>query len=71
MKIFTIASPAPQSVLKTELAELFPNRIISEAPNSEGMEVCIMFDLNEMDIVMIENEIGTVLIASNNYNPKF
>jgi hypothetical protein len=35
------------------------------------MEVCIMFDLNEMDIVMIENEIGTVLIASNNYNPKF
>ena len=66
-KIYEIATPAPKSMLKEELEELFGDdyrNIVTEFNSPEGYESVLVFDLTKRDIALIEKNIGDVLIWS-------
>ena len=64
-KIHCIATPAPKSMLKDELEELFGDdyrNIVTEVEDDEGYESVLVFNLTKRDIKLIEDNIGDVLI---------
>ena len=64
-KIYQIATPAPQSMIKEELEELFGDdyrNIVTEFKEDEGYESVLMFNLSKSDIKKIEDNIADVLI---------
>jgi hypothetical protein len=66
-EIYEIATPAPKSMLKEELEELFGDdyrNIVTEFNSPEGLESVLMFNITKKDITKIENNIGDVLIYS-------
>jgi hypothetical protein len=62
MKLTTIATPFPRTILKRKLEKLFPKEIITECPNDEGFETCMMFNLTQEQHEMILENIGDVLV---------
>jgi hypothetical protein len=63
--IYEIATPAPKSILKEELEELFGDdyrNIITEFNSPESYESVLMFNISKLDLAKIEKNIGDVLI---------
>lgn len=64
-EVYEISTPAPKSMLKEELEDLFGDdyrNIITEFNSPEGFESVLMFNITPRDIKMIESNIGDVLI---------
>jgi hypothetical protein len=71
-KIHCIATPAPKSMLKDELEELFGDdyrNIVTEVQDDEGYESVLVFNLTKRDIKLIEDNIGDVLIWEYSIKP--
>lgn len=63
--IYEIATPAPKSMLKEELEDLFGDdyrNIVTEFDSPEGLESVLMFNITKNDIAKIEETIGDVLV---------
>ena len=66
-EIYEIATPAPKSMLKEELEELFGDdyrNIVTEFNSPEGLESVLMMNITKKDIEKIRTTIGDVLIYS-------
>ncbi len=66
-KIYEIATPAPKKMLLEELEDLLGSdyrNIVTEFNSPEGYESVLVFDLTKRDLVLIEKNIGDVLIWS-------
>ena len=66
-EVYEISTPAPKSMLKEELEELFGDdyrNIVTEYNSPEGLESVLMFNITKKDIAKIESKIGDVLIFS-------
>jgi hypothetical protein len=64
-EVYEIATPAPKSMLKDELEELFGDdyrNIVTEFTSPEGFESVLMFNITKNDIAKIEKTIGDVLV---------
>lgn len=61
-EIYQISTPSPSSILKKELETIFPNKKVSQYPNEDGFESCIMFNLTNFDLNCIREKITEVLI---------
>ena len=66
-EIYEIATPAPKSMLKEELEELFGDdyrNIVTEFNSPEGLESVLIMNITKKDIEKIRTTIGDVLIYS-------
>jgi len=66
-EIYEIATPAPKSMLKEELEELFGDdyrNIVTEFNSPEGLESVLIMNITKKDIEKIKTNIGDVLIYS-------
>tara|TARA_B110000483_G_scaffold214011_1_gene263576 strand:+ start:524 stop:802 length:279 start_codon:yes stop_codon:yes gene_type:complete len=64
-EIYEIATPAPKTILKEELEELFGDdyrNIVTEFNSPEGLESVLMFNISKNDISKIVENIGDVLV---------
>ena len=64
-EVFEISTPAPKSMLKEELEELFGDdyrNIVTEFNSPEGYESVLMFNITKNDIAKIEKAIADVLV---------
>ena len=57
----------PTSMLKGELKELFPDKIVEHLTHDE-FESCIMFNLSYEDLRKISEDLGEVLIHEIKYS---
>jgi len=64
--LFKISTPAPTGMLEEELKELFKGRTIEHLTHDE-YESCVMFNLSYLDMKLITENVGDVLIHEVDY----